>query len=194
MQTGQIGQAGPPGAAPEAHEHGGSVQDYFRQVRREVAALVPMTARRILDVGCGEGMLGRYLLERGADEVVGIEMHAEAAEHAAGHLSSVLVGDVETLPLPFELGSFDCLILADVIEHLRDPQAALARLARLVAPSGVVVASIPNVRHYSVLHMMVEGGWTYQPCGILDRTHLRFFTLREMGALFESAGLRVQTR
>ncbi len=166
---------------------------YFSQVRREVAGLVPEAARRILDVGCGEGVLGLSLLERGALHVAGVEIDPEAASRASARLSSVLVGDVETMALPFEPRSFDCIILADVLEHMRDPQRALGRLGAYLAPSGVVVASIPNVRHYSVLHMLMEGGWNYQPSGILDRTHLRFFTLREMLAMFAGCGLKIRS-
>jgi 2-polyprenyl-3-methyl-5-hydroxy-6-metoxy-1,4-benzoquinol methylase len=110
------------------------------------------------------------LLERGAREVVGLEAEPGVCDRARANLSTAICGDVERLAIEFEPGHFDCLILADVLEHLRDPAGTLARLYRYLRPGGTVVASIPNVRHYSVLHMLVEGAWTYQPHGIMDRT------------------------
>lgn len=165
--------------------------DYYRQERRDVEALVPGGARRILDVGCGEGVLGGRLLERGAEEVVGIEVSGSAAERARRRLSRVVCGDVEGIELPLERGRFDCILLADVLEHLRDPLAALKKLSVHMSDTGTVVASIPNVRFLQVVAGLLEGNWSYQDFGILDRTHLRFFTRREMERLFSDAGLEI---
>lgn len=165
--------------------------DYYQQPRHEVAALVPTTARRVLDVGCAEGVLGAYLLTRGVEHMVGIEQVPDVAARAAGRLSRVLCGDVGTVPLPADLGTFDCIIFADVLEHLADPIAVLRRFVPLLGEDGVVVASIPNVRHHAILHMLAEGHWSYQDAGIMDRTHLRFFTLKEIHALFENVGFSI---
>ena len=129
--------------------------DYYQQVRHEVLALVPADARRILDVGCAEGMLGAQLLARGASEVFGLEYDPEIGARARTRLTGVHCGDVETMELPFAPGSLDCTIFADVLEHL------------------------------------AEGLWTYQSQGLMDRTHLRFFTKHEIGSLFDQAGLTV---
>jgi glycosyltransferase involved in cell wall biosynthesis/SAM-dependent methyltransferase len=185
-----------PAAAPAAAKavdaeeaaKAGEDRSYYRQERREIAAMIPAGASRILDVGCGEGALGRALLERGATEVVGIEADPATAEAARKNLTRVFRGDVETLPLPFEEGHFDCIVLADVLEHLRDPLSTLAGLKRLLSDSGTVVASIPNVRFLGVIDGLAEGRWEYKDFGILDRTHLRFFTRREMETLFRDAG------
>jgi SAM-dependent methyltransferase len=153
--------------------------------------MVPSGASRILDVGCGEGMLGRILLEKGAAEVVGIETDPAVARRAGENLSRVLQGDVESLVLPFEDGYFDCIVLADVLEHLRDPLAALVKMVRHLSDSGAIVASIPNVRFLDVLRRLAEGRWEYQEFGILDKTHLRFFTKKEIEVLFHQAGLEL---
>lgn len=166
--------------------------EYYQQPRHEVAALVPMTARRVLDVGCAEGVLGAHLLQRGVAEVYGIEQVPEVAARAAGRLTRVICGDVGTVDLPADIGTFDCIIFADVLEHLADPVAALRRFIPLLNPDGVIAASIPNVRHHAILHMLAEGHWSYQDHGIMDRTHLRFFTLKEIHALFDRLGFDIK--
>ena len=164
---------------------------YFQQERREIEAMIPAGASRILDVGCGEGMLGRILLQKGAAEVVGIEADLAVAQRAQGNLSRVLQGDVESLTLPFEDGYFDCIVLADVLEHLKDPLSTMIRLQRHLSDSGTIVASIPNVRFFDVIRRLAEGRWEYQEFGILDKTHLRFFTKKEIEVLFLQAGLEL---
>lgn len=166
-------------------------RDYFRQERREVEALIPGNARRILDVGCGEGILGKRLLGKEANEVVGIEVDPLACDRASENLSKVIQGDAELLELPFEDGYFDCIVFADVLEHMREPQTTLKRFYRYLADSGAIIASIPNVRYYGVINMLVEGHWKYRDYGILDKTHLRFFTRKEMDSLFNEAGFEV---
>ena len=185
--------AAPTGAAPTSPPDAAALPAYYRHERPELLALVPPTARRVLDVGCGAGGLGRALKRRGPCHVVGIEAHPAAAAAARTVLDQVLEADIETLdPLPFAPGTFDCIVCADVLEHLREPARLLARLRPLLAPHGVLVASLPNVRHASVLlPLLVDGRWRYQDEGILDRTHLRFFTRAELDALLAEAGFRL---
>lgn len=166
-------------------------RDYFRQGRKEVEVLVPEEAMRILDVGCGEGILGKSLLDKGAAEVVGIEVDPVVSGRAKGNLSRVLQGDVEAMELTFEDGYFDCIICADVLEHLKEPLTTLRRFNRYLADSGAIIASIPNVRYYGVINMLVEGEWKYQDSGILDKTHLRFFARKDIDALFKEAGFEI---
>ncbi len=164
---------------------------YFQQQRSEVEAVIPIESRVVLDVGCGEGLLGKGLLERGAEEVIGIEVSPEVCDRARENISKVICGDVEAMAPPFKDGYFDCIIFADILEHLRNPILLLKRYKRYLKDSGCIVTSIPNVRYYSVINMLIEGHWSYGDHGILDRTHLRFFTRKEMEAMLNEAGFIV---
>jgi SAM-dependent methyltransferase len=162
---------------------------YYDEARPEVAELVPRSCRRVLEVGCGTGQLGRLLAERG-HRVTGLELVEEAAAQARGWLDEVIVGDVEQ-GMPFPAGSFDAIVFADVLEHLVDPWRIVRESAALLAEGGVVVASIPNVQNLDVIRRLVRGRWDYRERGILDRGHLRFFTLRSVRELFAQAGLEI---
>ena len=151
----------------------------------------PESAERVLDVGCGAGRLGEALKARQAARVVGIEVVPEAARRARGRLDEVFEGDAEALELSFEHGTFDCVVCGDVLEHLRDPERFLERVRGWLVPDGRVVASLPNVRHHSVVSALLDGNWSYEPAGLLDETHLSFFTRRDMVDLFERAGFQV---
>lgn len=175
------------GAAVQA---GGRPTFYYEQARPEVAALVPSRCRRILEIGCGSGQLGRLLRQRG-HHVTGIELVPEMAEHARCWLDHVVTADVERDGFPFPLASFDALIFADVLEHLVDPWRVLREAVEVLADDGVIVASIPNVQNIDVLCRLLRGRWDYRERGILDFGHLRFFTLHGIRGLFTQAGLTV---
>jgi glycosyltransferase involved in cell wall biosynthesis/GT2 family glycosyltransferase/predicted O-methyltransferase YrrM len=177
--------------ASETHKQEVKPDYYYANARRNLADLVPQTAGRVLDVGCGQGLTGGLLRAERGIEVVGIEIHSQVAETAQQHLSRVIVGDVETMELPFPDGYFDCLLMGDVLEHLVDPWNALKRLVRVLHRAGTVVASVPNIRNLGIIQKLLEGTWTYEEWGILDRTHLRFFALKNILALFQQAGLEV---
>jgi SAM-dependent methyltransferase len=158
--------------------------------RADLLALVPPTAARVLDIGCSTGALGAAIRARGA-EVVGIEVDPHMARIAAGRLDTVHAAAIEDVELD---GTFDCVILGDVLEHLRDPWAVLRRITGHLADHGVVVASLPNAGHVDTLvHLFVLKRWPYRDRGIHDRTHLRQFARRNVDDLFASAGLRVQS-
>jgi 2-polyprenyl-3-methyl-5-hydroxy-6-metoxy-1,4-benzoquinol methylase len=165
---------------------------YFEFARPELLALVPATARRVLDVGCGAGRLGEAIKARQQAEVVGIECDERAARAAVSRLDRVLAGDAEALEPDFGPGSFDAVVCGDVLEHMADPEAFLRKVRAWLAPGGVLVASVPNVRHHSVVSALVNGNWTYETAGLLDRTHLHFFTRRDAEELFSRAGFRVR--
>lgn len=164
---------------------------YFLRRREEIVRAVPAAAKSILDVGCGGGALGQALRELDpARKLVGIESHPGAVRHARGVYDAVYAVDAETFEQPFLAGEFDCLVFADVLEHVRDPWGLLRRLLPALRAGGTVVASVPNVRRLSVLRPLVEAGrWDYQDEGILDRTHLRFFTRQTFARLLEEAGV-----
>lgn len=170
---------------------GGEADGYFEFTRPELRALVPPAARRVLDVGCGAGALGAALkAERPHVEVVGLEGFPEAAERARDRLDDVACLDLDALDgLPEELGVFDAMIFGDVLEHLRDPARLLRALRPSLAPDGVLVCSIPNVKHWTVvMPLLVHDRWEYQDAGLLDRTHVHFFTLEEIDRMLRECG------
>jgi 2-polyprenyl-3-methyl-5-hydroxy-6-metoxy-1,4-benzoquinol methylase len=163
---------------------------YYEHPRPEVRALVPPSARHVVDVGCAAGALGAGLkVERPGIQVRGVEPSQQAATRARQVLDDVLVGSAEQQP-PASWPAPDCVIFADVLEHLTDPWTVLRRWGQRLAPGGAVVASVPNVAHHSVaLDLVLRGRWDYEDAGILDRTHLRFFTRESALRLFRNAGL-----
>ncbi len=164
---------------------------YFDQPRHELAPLVPATVRTVLDCGCGAGRLGELLRARGC-HVTGIEREPQAAAAARQRLDRVIEGRVEDVIDALAPRDFDCVICADVLEHLEDPWTAARRLVERVRPGGVFLCSLPNVRHLGVLaDLVVRGRWDYGDSGVLDRTHLRFFTRSTALALVRGAGAEI---
>lgn len=185
----------PPGSQDNGSVRSAPEKDwsYFEFDRPEVAALVPRTAQRILDVGCGSGRLGASLKARQSAEVTGIELSGKAAEVARRVLDQVIEGNIESASVEFPPGRFDCVICADVIEHFREPMIVLKKIRRWLAPEGTLVASIPNVRNHTVVRALVEGNWTYESAGLLDQDHVRFFTRREIEKLFDRCGFGIES-
>jgi len=181
-----------PAAANDAS--GAAPQGYYEFPRPEVVAVVNPAGKRVLDVGCAAGAMGALMLEHGASEVVGLELNPDAAHRARARLTAVYGQDVGTDPsLPYPPGYFDVITFADVLEHMAEPETVLRILRRYLAPDGAIVCSIPNVRHESVLlPLLVNGTFTYEDAGILDRTHLRFFTLSSMVDMLRNAGFAAQ--
>ena len=166
---------------------------YVDDVRQEVLDLVPPAARSVLDIGCGAGGFGRGLRRREPGvRIVGVEAVPESAQRARDNgYDRVVEGYFPDQA--DELGErFDLIVLNDVLEHMVDPWTALAATTGLLHPGGHVVASIPNIRYLPVLYdLLRRDQWTYSDWGVLDRTHLRFFTATTMRQLFEGAGLEV---
>ncbi len=145
---------------------------------------------RVLDVGTSTGYLAERLSEKGC-LVVGIEKDPEAADRARAHCQEMLSGDIEQLDLNRYAGYFDRVLLADVIEHLAQPEAALVKATACLRPSGQLVLCVPNIANIVVRLGLLFGRFTYREKGILDNTHLRFFTLRTAQDLIREANLRV---
>ena len=167
----------------------------YENPRPDVAALVPAGARRILDLGCSSGALGAALKQRKPEpEIVGVERDPAYAASAAARLDRVVEGDLETLAADAEdLGRFDCLIAADVLEHLVDPWAVLARWSAALEPGCRAVISLPNARHWEVFRELgLRGSFPRRAAGIFDATHLRWFTLGDVYGLCDAAGLELE--
>ena len=176
--------AAPPAVRPAAKD-----PDYFDLARPELLAMVPPEARRVLDVGCGAGRLGQAVKARQEARVVGVEIDQTAARAVRQRLDEVIEQDIETLD--FDQNAFDCIVCGDVLEHLREPGRLLQRARRWLSRQGRLVASIPNIRHHSVVRSLLQGNWTYEPAGLLDDGHLRLFTRRAIQELFAAAGYRL---
>ncbi|HUR32807.1 MAG TPA: class I SAM-dependent methyltransferase [Vicinamibacterales bacterium] len=168
---------------------------YYGNARRDYVAALPVDgSAAILELGCGNGATGALALAEGkCGRYVGIEMFAPMAAQARRVLTAVHEGNVETLELPYEEGTFDALIMSEVLEHLLEPDIVLARLVRLVKPGGRVFASSPNIAHWRPIWDLINGRFEYQPQGLMDRTHLRWFTPDSYRRMFERAGVTVDS-
>lgn len=167
---------------------------YYDNSRQGMLRHINPEARRVLEVGCGHGNFGRLIKDTQGAHVVGIDISAEAIRVAAENLDQALIIDLDKDPMPFAAAEFDCIVCNDVLEHLIDPWKAVASLSRLLKPNGELIASIPNIRHHKVLRPLIwPGEWRYADIGILDRTHLRFFTRGSIHELIEFGGLHVKT-
>jgi len=165
---------------------------YYRDVKPVLLELIDPLGLRILDAGCASGANGELLKRAGAREVWGIELDPGAADEARRRLDGVVTGDLADVGLEQVGGQkFDAVLAVDVLEHLADPAAALARLVGMLHAGGLVVASIPNVAHVWVIANLMLKRWPQKSSGIFDRTHLRFFAKRDMVALLGGAGLEV---
>jgi trans-aconitate methyltransferase len=164
----------------------------YETARPDIQSHVPTGARRILDLGCSSGALGAALKVRQDAVVVGVEMVEDYAREAADRLDRVIVADAETFAageLPEE-APFDCLICADVLEHLRDPWATLRGAVGMLAPGATAVVSLPNILFWAgLLRIIRMRRWPREDEGLFDRTHLRWFSERDAVELLEQAGL-----
>jgi len=160
-----------------------------QEVARMLADLVPMGSR-VLDVGCGTGSVSRIIADTRNARIIGIEpdSHRAAAARACG---LEVYQELFTPSIVQRLEPFDVILFADVLEHVADPSSFLQFAHRALLPGGRVVASVPNVAHWTVRLDLVRGRFDYQPTGIRDATHLRWFTADTVRSLFETNGLRV---
>lgn len=170
---------------------------YHAGERTELIDLSPRPIRCALDIGCAAGGTGAYIKQKYPQaRVVGIELNKAAADIARTRLDAVLVGKFEEVDLTaagLVPGEIDTVILADVLEHLYDPWSALTRLLPWLSADGQILASIPNVRNLKLMESLAGGYWRYESAGLLDITHIRFFTLRELRRFFHETGYHVQT-
>jgi 2-polyprenyl-3-methyl-5-hydroxy-6-metoxy-1,4-benzoquinol methylase len=166
-----------------------SVSPYYSKLRPEILALIPSHTAKLLDVGCGAGVMLAEAKRSGVRQVYGIEVEGSVAREAEPLLDGLLVDDIEQAAIPWK--DFDCITCADVLEHLKDPWLVLRKLRSLLSENGVIVASIPNIAHFSVLVKILRDRFVYENQGILDRTHLRFFTRRTIADLFGSTGYEI---
>lgn len=176
-----------------ANDYAAKDSGYFANARSEILPWLPGRCHSVLELGCGNGATLKWLKAAGhCQSTCGIELFTEAAEQAAEGVDWVLQGDIETMALDLPEGQFDLILCLDVLEHLVDPWRVVARLKSLLAPGGRLIASIPNVRNWHALApLLFAGRWQYADSGILDKTHLRFFTHDSALQLVAGSGLQV---
>ena len=153
---------------------------------------IPVGAR-VLDVGCGTGSISSLIVSECQAELIGIEPDPERANACRALGLNVVCGyyDDET---EASLGAFDVILFADVLEHVADPVSLLERAARHLTPTGRVLVSVPNIAHWTVRLALLFGRFNYQSIGIMDATHLRWFTSRTVSRVMSSAGLSIVDR
>lgn len=165
---------------------------YYQGSKRALAWMVPDGCKRLLEIGCAEGRFGAHLKESRGCEVWGIEFNPDAAGRAAKKLDRVLVGDAEVVIDGMAQGYFDCIVLFDVLEHMMNPESVLRKAIPLLVEGGTIAICVPNVLYVSNLyHLLLNKDWKYIDHGVLDITHLRFFTKKSLRRLLVEAGYDV---
>lgn len=172
--------------------YGSKTEHYFTHKRKELLAYVPANVKRALDIGCGDGAFAGLLKQHTNGEVWGIEPSKAAADMAAPKLDKVINGFFSK-DLPELVGEkFDAIFFNDVLEHLVNPDEILTQCHKLLNKNGYIIASIPNIRWYPViLSLLRYKDFKYQNSGVMDKTHMRFFTAKSMVRMFEEAGYKV---
>jgi len=164
---------------------------YHDLCRPEILELIPTTAKKILDLGCGTGALGKAIKQRQECLCQGVELNKEASQIAEQNLDTVWCDNLNRFDPNFLNEKYDCMVFADILEHLVNPWNVLTRYAKVLANNGTVVVSLPNVAHPSIISELEKGLFRYRPAGVLDITHLRFFTKTTISQMFYSAGLKI---
>lgn len=162
--------------------------DYYAADRTEIISILPAGTGKLLDVGGGEGNFAALAKQHLKCKAHIVEKNPEAAAVAAAKVDRIWQGDFLSIMIDER---YDCITMLDVLEHSEDPAAMLSKAAELLLPGGYIVASIPNIGHWTVVMDLIEGRWDYTPVGITCWTHLRFFTLHTIIETLRDAGLEV---
>lgn len=158
--------------------------NYFSLERQIFKDAVKENGLKILDIGCGTGILGAHFKKNQNATVYGVEISRSAYEKASKNLDRVIRGNIETLEIDFERDFFDVIVMGDVVEHLVNPIDTIRRLLPFLRPGGKIHITVPNVRHWSVVKpLLFSDNWEYKDWGILDYTHMKFFTKRSFSEM-----------
>lgn len=167
-------------------------EDYYNKIRFEMIKYLPSNAKKILEVGCGNGVFAEVIKKQNEAEVWGIEMMPNEAAGAAELIDKVFTGTCEEHLEALPANYFDVIYFNDVLEHMVDPYQVLKDLKSKLSPNGVIISSIPNMRYHSALSaLLFKKDWKYDTHGIMDFTHLRFFTKKSIVRMFEEAGYQI---
>jgi 2-polyprenyl-3-methyl-5-hydroxy-6-metoxy-1,4-benzoquinol methylase len=165
---------------------------YYKNLRPEMLSLLPTNAKKILDVGCADASFAETVKKKNNAEVWGIEFMPEIAKKGVSKIDKILIGTIEETISQIPKNYFDVIYFNDVLEHLLDPYNLLEKIKQHLTKDGVVISSIPNVRHHKTFMKLVfKKEWTYESHGILDKTHFRFFTKKSIQSMYEDAGFEI---
>lgn len=163
--------------------------------RDDILNLIPDNVNKVLDIGCSIGSLGEGIKYRNNHaEITGIEIDEKMAEISKEKLDRVISNDIEKIDFKeyFIPNYFECIIFADILEHIKNPWNVLKKIRDYLNNEGIIIASIPNVKHYTtIINLLFRGYWPYRERGIHDRTHLKFFTLKNIKTMFKNADMDI---
>lgn len=163
---------------------------YYQNTRPEIYEIVPKTVQRVLEIGCAAGCFRLNFLD--SVEYWGVEPVREVAEQAAMKNIKVLFGTYDAVVGQIPNGYFDAIVCNDVIEHIKDTEQFLFSLKSKLRPQGVILGSIPNVRFWgNIVNLLIKRDWKYEKSGVLDETHLRFFTCKSFRRLLCGVGFKI---
>lgn len=166
---------------------------YYSKVRYEMLKYLPKDSKKILEIGCGNGCFTEEIKKTREGEFLGIELMPEEAEEAKKILDTVFVDLCENYVDDLPNNYFDTIYFNDVLEHLFDPYSLLGKLKSKLFPKGVIISSIPNMRyHNEIFNLLINKDWKYEQHGIMDFTHMRFFTQKSIRRMYEDAGYDVK--
>lgn len=166
--------------------------EYFSFPRDEMLGYLPKNAKKVLEVGCGRGTFAAQIKAYNNAEIWGIELVETEAELAKSIVDNIFVGKCEDIIKDLPDNYFDAVYFNDVLEHLVDPYWVLSKLKAKIATNGLIISSIPNIRNFRILKkLVVDGDWKYTDKGIMDRTHMRFFTKKSIKDMYEDLGYEV---
>ncbi|BAZ01850.1 putative glycosyl transferase [Tolypothrix tenuis PCC 7101] len=166
-------------------------KEYYSNTRQDIFSFVPSEIKHVLDVGCGSGYFGKFLKERLGCTVWGVEPDVDSALEAKQNIDNVLNCPFDR-HIALQSQKFDCIFFNDVLEHLIDPYQTLKYAQELLLPNGYIISSIPNILHFfTIYNILKTQDWKYEDAGILDKTHIRFFTKKSIIRLHEDCGLKI---
>jgi 2-polyprenyl-3-methyl-5-hydroxy-6-metoxy-1,4-benzoquinol methylase len=165
---------------------------YYQSIRKEILPFIPDCVKRVLDIGCGDGLFGKYLKEKFDCEVWGVEFEKGSADRATNNLDKVFHGDIAVLLDELPDNYFDLVVCNDVLEHLYDPYSVLTKVRDKMVENGKVISSIPHIRYYrAIVAIIFNKEFTYTASGIFDRTHIRWFTKSTIKEMFLNSGYKI---
>jgi 2-polyprenyl-3-methyl-5-hydroxy-6-metoxy-1,4-benzoquinol methylase len=173
-------------------DYNNKADDYFNHERPEMLAFLPDSCKKVLDIGCGEGIFVKQIKDKTGAEAWGIELMELPGKEAEKILDKVFIGPCEDFLDQLPDNYFDVIYCNDVLEHLVDPYSVLGKLKHKLSKNGVVISSIPNIRYHSAFKKIIlQKNFEYEGHGIFDKTHLRFFTKSSIAKMYSDQGYSI---